>query len=131
MNKTAVASRRKVVLVLVAGGLVVLAVLAAIAIFKWIEPKSVDVPAEGMITVKGTTTCLPHKDTSGPQTMECAYGIKDEKGRYYALRDLDPTFKNISNLPMNNTVTIEGNFREETSDMYPTIGTLEISEVTR
>jgi hypothetical protein len=28
--------------------------------------------------ITGTWECLPHKDTSGPQTMECALGIKED-----------------------------------------------------
>ncbi len=38
------------------------------------------------IIIKGESECLPHKDTSGPQTMECAFGIKeDSTGKHYAL----------------------------------------------
>lgn len=36
-------------------------------------------------TLSGEVVCLPHRDTSGPQTMECAYGLKTEVGEYYAL----------------------------------------------
>jgi hypothetical protein len=36
-------------------------------------------------TLTGVETCLPHKDTSGPQTLECALGIKTDSGEYYAL----------------------------------------------
>lgn len=36
-------------------------------------------------TLTGTHVCLPHKDTSGPQTLECAIGIKTDAGEYYAL----------------------------------------------
>lgn len=35
--------------------------------------------------LQGEIVCLPHKDTSGPQTMECAYGIKTENGDHYVL----------------------------------------------
>jgi len=35
--------------------------------------------------LKGEYACLLHRDTSGPQTMECALGIKTEDGIYYAL----------------------------------------------
>ncbi len=37
------------------------------------------------ITISGTYTCLPHIDTTGPQTMECAFGIKADDGTYYAV----------------------------------------------
>jgi len=37
------------------------------------------------VTLDGKTICLPHKDTSGPQTLECAFGIKTLEGDNYAL----------------------------------------------
>lgn len=36
-------------------------------------------------TFIGTPTCLPHLDTSGPQTLECAFGIRFADGTHYAL----------------------------------------------
>ena len=36
-------------------------------------------------TLTGVQTCLPHKDTSGPQTLECAIGMQTDVGEYYAL----------------------------------------------
>jgi hypothetical protein len=36
-------------------------------------------------TLTGTQVCLPHADTSGPQTMECALGMQTDVGEYYAL----------------------------------------------
>lgn len=46
---------------------------------------SPEAPAPGFITVEGTFTCLPHKDTTGPQTLECAMGLAAATGEYYAL----------------------------------------------
>ena len=39
--------------------------------------------AEG--TLEGTTVCLPHKNTEGPQTLECAFGLQTASSTYYAL----------------------------------------------
>lgn len=36
-------------------------------------------------TLEGLYICLPHKNSSGPQTLECALGIKTDEGIYYAL----------------------------------------------
>jgi hypothetical protein len=36
-------------------------------------------------TLTGEYVCLPHTDTDGPQTMECALGIKTDVGEYYAV----------------------------------------------
>jgi hypothetical protein len=33
----------------------------------------------------GSYVCLPHESGSGPQTLECAYGLKDDDGSFYAL----------------------------------------------
>lgn len=45
--------------------------------------ESVDIPKE--TSLQGEVVCLPHKDTSGPQTLECAIGLKATDGNYYAL----------------------------------------------
>lgn len=36
-------------------------------------------------TLSGEFLCLPHKDQTGPQTEECAFGMKTEAGEYYAV----------------------------------------------
>lgn len=37
------------------------------------------------VTLSGVYECLPHIDTSGPQTMECAFGLRTDDGTYYAV----------------------------------------------
>ncbi len=37
------------------------------------------------ISLVGKLTCLPHKNTDGPQTLECAFGLHGEDGNFYAL----------------------------------------------
>jgi hypothetical protein len=44
-----------------------------------------DTAAQKHVTLSGTYACLPHADTTGPQTEECAYGFKTDDGTYYAL----------------------------------------------
>jgi len=42
-------------------------------------------PAQSQ-TIVGFWECLPHKNTSGPQTMECAFGIAvDQSDGHYAI----------------------------------------------
>lgn len=36
-------------------------------------------------TLTGEYVCLPHRDTDGPQTDECAPGLKTDVGEYYAI----------------------------------------------
>jgi hypothetical protein len=42
-------------------------------------------PTPKAVTLSGTYVCLPHLDTTGPQTMECAFGLKTDDGVYYAV----------------------------------------------
>lgn len=41
-------------------------------------------PTPQNVTLTGTYTCLPHMNTEGPQTEECAFGMKTPEGDYYA-----------------------------------------------
>jgi hypothetical protein len=36
-------------------------------------------------TLSGEVVCLPHRDTDGPQTLECALGMRTEVGEHYAV----------------------------------------------
>jgi len=62
-------------------------------------------------TVEGTYVCLPHKDTAGPQTMECAFGLETEDGIFYALDfNILRSSDIMSNLITGQRVRIEGTF---------------------
>ena len=82
------------------------------------------------ITLSGEFVCLPHKNASGSQTMECAYGLKTPEGNYYALRDSDPQYKNISGVTMGKKVSVTGVFTPREDDKYPTEGIFEVQSVT-
>lgn len=47
-------------------------------------------------TLTGIQTCLPHRDTTGPQTLECAIGMLTDAGEYYVL-----DFTLMSQIPPN------------------------------
>lgn len=49
------------------------------------DPEEERVTPPRRLLLMGTVTCLPHADTSGPVTMECAIGLEAEDGKYYAL----------------------------------------------
>lgn len=36
-------------------------------------------------TLTGEVVCLPHADTDGPTTLECAFGMRTDAGEHYAL----------------------------------------------
>ena len=52
-----------------------------------IKSENVEVldPTPRNVTLSGTYVCLPHLDTGGPQTMECAFGLLTDDGVYYAV----------------------------------------------
>lgn len=84
-------------------------------------------PPAGAIRVSGTMVCLPHRDTKGPHTLECAFGLRDSRGTYFALRDTDPLYKNISSVSMGDRVKVEGVFMPHSDSKYQDIGVIEIT----
>lgn len=77
------------------------------------------------VTIKGTLVCLPHKNTDGPQTLECAFGLKnDQNNLYYGLND--PGWKFLIDTPMNTKVTVNGKLRPGNESKYNTVGVIEI-----
>lgn len=56
--------------------------------FNAISSKGVAQPMDAtpqQVTLSGAYVCLPHADTSGPQTEECAFGLQTDEGVYYAV----------------------------------------------
>jgi hypothetical protein len=82
------------------------------------------------MTVEGEVVCLPHKDTGGPQTMECAYGLKTADGTYYWIKPASDDLNTITQLTVGTRVRIEGAFTQEDS-IYQSKGTLVPTSVTK
>jgi len=59
------------------------------------------------VTVVGNMTCLLHKDTTGPTTLECAYGIASVEGVYYAL-DLSQVSSDVSSISFDQQIAVTG-----------------------
>ncbi len=58
----------------------------------------------------GEYVCLPHKDKTGPQTLECALGLKSHEGEYFALDTSSIDQNYIQKLQVGAHVFIEGDF---------------------
>jgi hypothetical protein len=82
------------------------------------------------IELSGEMVCLPHREQSGPQTMECAFGLKTAEGIYYALRDSDPDYKNVSAAGTGATVVITGKLMQQEDDKYQSSGIILIDTLT-
>ena len=62
-------------------------------------------------TIDGTYVCLPHKNTEGPQTLECAFGLRAKDGTHYALDfTILRASDTITSLITEEPVRIEGTF---------------------
>ncbi len=79
--------------------------------------------------VSGEFVCLSHRNTSGPQTMECALGLKGDDGNYYGVNDTDPNYSNVSGLGTGAKVKIKGKFTPQPSSKYNSIGNLSIENL--
>lgn len=58
-------------------------------------------------SLSGEYVCLPHKISNGPQTDECAFGIKTETGEYYAV-DLSPMSQQHEALTVGEFISAKG-----------------------
>jgi hypothetical protein len=88
-------------------------------------------------TVVGTFECLPHRNTSGPQTDECAFGLKDADGKYYALNTQLMASTDWMNMPTGAEVSVEGVLvpvEQLSSDQwqkYDIVGIISATSITR
>lgn len=81
------------------------------------------------IIITGTLTCLPHWDTSGPQTLECAFGLLEDSRNYYVLRSTDPTDLTLGSIPTDSRVEIVGALIPGSDEKYQSIGTIEVENI--
>lgn len=81
------------------------------------------------VELNGELVCLPHRDQSGPQTMECAFGFKDSTGTYYALQDQTPDYSLLSGVPMNQPIMIGGTYHPTNDTTYLQNGIIRLEKV--
>ncbi len=82
------------------------------------------------MSVTGVYVCLPHRDTSGPQTMECAFGLQADDGRYYALdmRLLSSTA--WMDVPTGTRVRVEGPYiPDDGTNKYAIEGAINVTSI--
>lgn len=115
--------------VLAVGLLLVITLLAFCALFRLATLGHTDAQTSSYVTLIGTPTCLPHKDTSGPITLECAIGLKGDDGRYYALTNAPDSLWQDD---FNSRVKVRGILSEPASNsQYAISGTLSVSSATK
>lgn len=84
---------------------------------------------EDLVKIKGEFSCLPPKYPDRPHHDLCAFGIK-EGDNYYQLqvRSDDEALK-LSALSMGELLEIEGYLLEEESQIYQSLGTIEVLKI--
>ncbi len=86
----------------------------------------VQAPAAGtQVRLSGEIVCLPHKNTGGPQTLECAYGLHTDDNRYFAL--LYTTLPDQTN--PGGRVEVMGTLTAGSSSVYDIAGTIKIDSI--
>lgn len=114
---------------------VVLATIAIFAAVAFLVTRGSHAPSapinssDGTATVSGLAVCLPHKNTEGPQTLECAIGLKDDKGIYYSLSDTDQTYANIAKVQTGTRYEVSGNLEERSDPKYATAGIIRVEKL--
>ncbi len=114
-----------------------LAIAALIGVWTyagWEQPIITDVPARPadqgtFFEVRGMVTCLPHKG-DGPHTMECAFGLKAQSGKHYALKNLWEVAPDI--MDTNVDIEVKGYLTApEANEKYDIEGVIDVSEATK
>jgi hypothetical protein len=86
---------------------------------------------EQTVTVDGEIVCLPHKDQSGPQTLECAFGLMAAEGIYYGLAGISDLPSPI-NIDTGVRVRVEGELEQpEDTNIYDVQGVITVRSITR
>ncbi|MES2930725.1 MAG: hypothetical protein V4665_02995 [Patescibacteria group bacterium] len=71
-------------------------------------PYNQSVSSTEPVSVDGVWECLPHKVTTGPQTMECAFGIKAATGDVHYALNLGSFEGSFNTTPTNARIHVEG-----------------------
>lgn len=80
-------------------------------------------PKTSMTTQTGTYSCLA-KHGDGPQTMECASGLKLDDGTQYALGSDDPML--LAGIPTGTRIEVTGSLQTSQNKTYDTMGTIKV-----
>ncbi|HET6746896.1 MAG TPA: hypothetical protein VFH06_02195 [Candidatus Saccharimonadales bacterium] len=83
---------------------------------------------DSIATFEGTAVCLPHKDSNGPQTMECAVGIKTTDGIFYGISG-DTESKLSGMTGTDKKVRVTGKVEKSTDTIYDIDELINVSKI--
>lgn len=77
------------------------------------------------ITRTGELICLPHKNHSGPETLECALGLKASDGHNYGLKNL-----NVKGAQQHKKIKVTGALEQPgANQLYDIVGSISVTSV--
>ena len=85
--------------------------------------------ADNQTTIEGQIDCLPHRETAGGVTLECAIGLRGIDNKYYGLRGLDQQDLISGSLEAGQNVIVTGVLISSQDSKYDTVGTIEVASV--
>lgn len=83
-------------------------------------------PVGAEVTYTGKLVCLPHKNTSGPVTLECAYGLQTANGDYHGLKNAEQLFE----YNVNDEIMVQGKIAEANNSIYNIVDTVDVTSIT-
>ena len=78
------------------------------------------------VTLEGTVVCLPHKNGDGPNTLECAIGLKSDD-KYYGLSGATQS-ELAGSAGSERKVKVSGELQEQSSDKYTMAGVITVKD---
>ena len=115
----------KVIAFVVVGTIMIFAVVAFLVTRGTHAPSAINQDSDGTATIEGLAVCLPHRNTDGPQTLECAIGIRDDKGIYYSLGGNDTSML----IETGKRYKVSGNIEERADTRYQTAGVVRVKTI--
>lgn len=96
------------------------------------RPVPTQIPlGDGSLTkVQGVIDCLPHRNTGGMQTEECAFGLKTDSGEYYSLTNLAEDRLLSGDITTGKKVSIEGTLTVIKNASYATEKSIHVKTLT-
>lgn len=77
----------------------------------------------------GEMVCLPHRDTEGPHTLECAYGLLLQSGAYVTFVDPTKDQRFSSEVEIGDLVGVDGLLSLQPGVKYDTEGSLTVESL--
>ena len=94
-------------------------------------PLALALPPARTVSLSGAIECLPPRDAAAPATLACAIGLRDAAGRFYRLREFDPTASKLAGIAIGALVLVAGTLTPESDTRFATAGDVWVLAVSR